>query len=418
MKLLKPFRGLRPPRGLASQVASPPYDVISRQEAIGLAKGNPLSFLHINKPEIDCPLEMSSHDQRVYSQGADNFKRFIEEGTLHQDESSCFYLYQQTFRGHKQLGLVAVASIDAYESNAIKKHELTRPEKEDDRVFHMDALNAQVGPVMLTYKANQSIDALFTELICNPAEYDFEATDGTRHTLWVVADAEHIAEIESIFATVSSLYIADGHHRSAAASRVRNMRREANSNHSGEESYNQFLVTVFPDNQMQILDYNRIVKDLNGLDASEFLEAVSQRFSIEKVGNKNDATPAGRTCFGIYVDDCWYRARVKEEVVESFSGDDPTAALDVNLLQECLLGPVLGILDQRLDKRVDFVGGIRGLKELERKVDGGEFAAAIALYPTSVESLMEVADANKVMPPKSTWFEPKLKSGLVTHLIS
>ncbi len=414
MKLIKPFRGLRPSRELADSVASHPYDVLSREEAFELAKENPFSFLHINKPEVDMDASVDAHDSSVYEKGRENLDRFQAEGTLKQDDGEKLYVYKQVMGDHAQVGLVAVASVEAYENNLIKKHEFTRPEKEDDRVDHMVALDAQVGPVFLTYKAHVEVDVLIAQVISTEPEYDFEAEDGTRHVFWVIKDVTLSASIESAFSEIENLYVADGHHRSAAASRVRQLYQKKNPDHTGHESYNYFLVVLFPDNQIQILDYNRVVKDLRGSDSTVFLEKLSTCFDIQKTDLQN-AKPSRAGEFALYLDRQWYRLCANDNLTARVDDADPVRSLDVSILQDFILTPLLGIIDQRTDKRVDFVGGIRGLAELEKRVDSGEWAAAIALYPTSIESLMAIADANEVMPPKSTWFEPKLKSGLVIH---
>ncbi|MDA1370432.1 MAG: DUF1015 family protein [Proteobacteria bacterium] len=417
MKLIKPFRGLRPARELAARVASPPYDVLNREEALALAKDNPYSFLHINKPEIDVDTAVSVYDKSVYAKGSDNLKRFIGEGILQQDAEESLYVYKQVMGEHEQVGLVAVASVQAYEQNLIKKHEFTRPDKEDDRVHHMDALGAQVGPVFLTYKARDEIDALIARVTRTEPEYDFVADDGTRHVFWVVDDGALSKLIESAFEKVNVLYVADGHHRSAAAQRVKHLYADRNEDHTGEESYNFFLVVLFPDDQMQILDYNRVVKDLNGMTAQEFFDALSGNFNIEEVASAALAKPRNAREFAVFLEKRWRKLSVNQTLAAKINADDPVQSLDVSIMQNAIFTPLLGIQDQRTDKRVDFVGGIRGLAELEKRVNSGEWQAAIALYPTSIESLMAIADANEVMPPKSTWFEPKLRSGLVVHLL-
>ena len=414
MKLIKPFRGLRPIRELAVKVASHPYDVLNREEAFDLAKDNLLSFLHINKPEVDMDVSVDVHDQSVYEKGRENLDRFQREGTLKQDSEEKLYVYKQVMGEHEQVGLVAAASVDAYENNLIKKHEFTRPEKEDDRVNHMVALDAQVGPVFLTYKAHTEVDALIAKVLATDAEYDFEAEDGTRHVFWVVEDATVSADIETAFADIKHLYIADGHHRSAAASRVKHLRQKYNLDHTGSEPYNYFLAVLFPDNQMQILDYNRIVKDLRGADSGTFLEKLSTNFDIQKI-DRQSAKPSSAREFALYLNKQWYKLKSNDNLTSQIDEANPVSSLDVSILQDYVFTPLLDIVDQRTDKRVDFVGGIRGLAELERRVDTEDWAAAFALYPTSIESLMSIADAGEVMPPKSTWFEPKLKSGLVVH---
>ncbi len=416
MKLLKPFRGLRPRRDLASRVASHPYDVLNREEAYELAKDNPYSFLHINKPEVDVDSSVDVYDPAVYAKGAENLKGFMEEGVLQRDAADSLYVYKQVMGDHEQVGLVAAASVQAYEDGLIKKHEFTRPQKEDDRVAHMDALGAQVGPVFLTYQADTEIDALIAQVTAAEPEYEFDAEDGTHHVFWVVADNGLASAIEAAFDKVSHLYVADGHHRSAAAQRVKHLYEERNPDHTGNESYNWFLVVVFPHNQMQILDYNRIIADLNGATAEAFLTSLTENFTVEQTDVA--AAKPGRTHeFGLYVEGQWYKLTASESLLQSIDPTDPVQSLDVDIMQRAILSPLLGIEDQRTDRRIDFVGGIRGLEELEKRVDSGEWQAAIALYPTSVESLMAIADANQVMPPKSTWFEPKLKSGLIVHVL-
>lgn len=417
MKLIKPFRGLRPTRDLAAKVASHPYDVLNREEAAELAKDNPFSFLRINKPEIDVAADVGIHDQAVYDKGAENLKRFISEGTLVQDSEEKLYVYKQVMGRHEQVGLVAVASVDAYEKGLIKKHEYTRPDKEDDRVEHMDALNAQVGPVFLTYKSKTAIDLLIDKVTLTTPEYEFDAEDGTHHVFWVIEDLALSADIESQFAEVDCLYVADGHHRSAAASRVKHLNAKRNDEHVGDEPYNFFLVVLFPHDQMQILDYNRVVKDLNGQSGVEFLAALEKTFAVKPVANAAAAKPRQEKEFALYLPGQWYSLVPSSALMDSIDASDPVKRLDVSLLQDSIFTPHLNILDQRTDKRVDFVGGIRGLSGLEKRVDSGVCQAAIALYATSIESLMDVADVDEVMPPKSTWFEPKLKSGLVVHLL-
>ena len=416
MKLIKPFRGLRPSRVLAAKVASHPYDVLNRSEAYELAKDKPHSFLHINKPEVDIDEAVDVHDPSVYDKGRENLDRFIEEGTLQRDDEEMFYVYKQVMGTHEQIGLVAVASIDAYETNHIKKHEFTRPDKEDDRVFHMDALNAQVGPVFLTYKADDDVDRLMAQVVETTPEYDFEAEDGTQHTFWVVEDVALSANIEAAFADISTLYVADGHHRSAAAARVRHLHQERNPDHGGDESYNFFLVVLFPDDQVQILDYNRVVQDLQGASATDFQASLEANFHVEPSDLEN-AKPGKAGEFGFYTDGQWYKLRANANLLAGIDNQDPVKRLDVSILQDSIFTLLLGIEDQRTDKRVDFVGGIRGLQELQKRVDSGQWQAAFALYPTSIESLMAIADADEVMPPKSTWFEPKLKSGLIVHML-
>ncbi len=413
MSVIKPFKGLRPKKELAEKVASPPYDVLNSTEARIMAKDNPYSFLHINKPEIDLPEGIDLYSEEVYLKGAENLKKFIREEILVQDKTDNFYIYRQIMGEHSQVGLVAGASVEEYQQGLIKKHELTRADKEQDRVNHVHHLNAQTGPVFLTYKAVPAIDALVAKIMNRPAENDFTAEDGIRHTLWVVNQPDEIQALREEFKALDALYVADGHHRSAAATRVKEMRQAQNPHHSGDEEYNYFLSVIFPHNQMYIMDYNRVVADLNGLSKEAFLKETGRKFSVTPVGRALDK-PKQKHHFVMYLDGQWYQLIAREG---TFHAQDPVENLDVSILMQNLLVPVLGIGDPRKDKRIDFVGGIRGLQELQRRVDSGEMAVAFGLFPTSIEDLMAIADAGKTMPPKSTWFEPKLRSGLVTHLL-
>ena len=417
MKLIKPFCGLRPTRDLASRVASHPYDVLNRKEAREIAKDNPYSFLHINKPEIDLDSKIDAYDRKVYQKGRENLDQFIEQGVLELDEEANYYVYKQIMGTHEQVGLVAVASVDAYEKNLIKKHEFTRPDKEDDRVKHMDSLSAQVGPVFLTYKSVDAVNELIEQTMETESEYDFEADFNTRHVFWVVRDRNMVAKIDAAFEEVNHLYVADGHHRSAAAQRIKRLSQGRNPNHTGEESYNFFLVVLFPDKQVQILDYNRVVKIESNMFPTRLLNDIGKYFDVIKVESATMAKPSIPRCFGLYLNNCWYQLTVNNKLRAQIDENNPTESLDVSIMQNTVFEPLLGIKNQRTDKRVDFVGGIRGLEELEKRVNSGKWQAAVAFYPTSVESLMAIADADEVMPPKSTWFEPKLKSGLVVHML-
>ncbi len=412
MPLIRPFPGLRPAAGRAADVAAPPYDVLDSNEARDRAAGKPWSFLHISKPEIDLPPQTDPYDASVYAKGRENFEHMLKQGVLQQDAIPCYYFYRLVMGTHQQTGLVAAARVTDYDSNRIRKHEFTRPDKEDDRVRQIDALNAQTGPVFLTYKHHGAIDALAAEVTAGAPDMDVTADDGVRHSLWVVSDAAQIALITTTFDAMNCLYIADGHHRSAAASRVAAARKAANPAHNGEEAYNYFLSVIFPDNQMQIMDYNRVIKDLNGMSTDGFRTAIEQAFTVAATDGPCKPAQAGE--FGMYLGGQWYRLTIKADLIPQ---DDPVKRLDVSLLQDNLIRPLLGIDDPRRDKRIDFVGGIRGLKELERRVDNGGMAVAFALFPTSMAQLMAVADAGEVMPPKSTWFEPKLADGLVSHLL-
>ena len=412
MPLIRPFAGLRPRPEVAAQVIAPPYDVLSADEARARASGKPWSFLHVSRPEIDLPSHTDPYDPKVYAQGRENFQRQITDGVLQPDPAPCYYFYRLVMGEHTQTGLVAVASVADYDINRIRKHEFTRPDKEDDRVRQIDALNAQTGPVFLTYRHTSVIDQLAATITAGAADVAVTADDGVRHSLWVVRDAKALDLITRTFDAMPCLYIADGHHRSAAASRVAAARRAAHPRHTGQEPYNYFLAVIFPDNQMQIMDYNRVIKDLNGLTAEALLQKVADAFQVQPLSAPVRPGMAGE--FGMYLSGRWYRLRIKPERIPRH---DPVRRLDVSLLADNLIAPLLGISDPRRDKRIDFVGGIRGLQELERRVNSSEMAVAFALYPTAMADLMAVADANEVMPPKSTWFEPKLADGLVSHLL-
>ena len=412
MSVIKPFKGLRPTKQYAEKVASHPYDVINSEEAREIAKGNPFSFLHVNKPEIDLPAGTDLHSEAVYEQGAKNLKKIIDDGIIVQDEKPCFYIYKQVMGSHEQIGLVAGASVEEYDNDLIKKHELTRIDKENDRVNHLLSLNAQVGPVFLTYAAKDYIDAIIAELVKNKPEYDFVSDDGIKHIFWVVSDEKYISNIQQEFAQIDYLYVADGHHRSAAASRACQELKSKNPNHSGEEEYNYFLTVIFPHNQMYIMDYNRVVKDLSGLSKQEFLDKISSKFLVREFSATDSYKPAVKHDFGMYLDGIWYKLSA---IPGTWNEAEPIERLDVSILFDNLLEPILGIGNPRTDKRIDFVGGIRGMQELEKRVNSGEMTVSFSLFPTSIEDLMAIADAGKTMPPKSTWFEPKLRSGLVIH---
>ncbi|MHB8743064.1 MAG: DUF1015 domain-containing protein [Sulfuricaulis sp.] len=412
MSLIRPFAGLRPAPGRAADVLAPPYDVLSTEEARACAQGKPWSFLHISKPEIDLPVGIDPHSRSVYAKGSENFSQMLSHGVLQRDPDSYYYVYRLVMGAHRQTGIVATASVPDYDINRIRKHELTRPEKEDDRVHQIDALNAQTGPVFLTYRFSPEVDAITEKVACGTPDVNVTADDGVRHTLWVMRNREQIDAITRIFDATDRLYIADGHHRSAAASRVAAARRAANPKHTGSESYNYFLSVIFPDNQMQILDYNRLILDLSGLGRDTFLKRIESVFSLKPEPAAVKPTCAGE--FGLYLKGQWFRMKIREERIPK---NDPVKRLDVSLLQDNLISPILGINDPRRDKRIDFVGGIRGLQELTRRVDSGEMACAFSLHPTSIADMMAVADAGQVMPPKSTWFEPKLADGLVSHVL-
>ena len=407
---LKPFRAYRPRPERARDVASFPYDVISSEEARELARGNPHSFLHVCKPEIDLPPEVDVHDDRVYAKGRENLYRFIAEGTLARDPAPCLYVYQQRMGGHVQAGIVGLCSMREYERDLIKKHEYTRPDKEDDRTRHVSESDAHAEPVFLAFRARPEIDALMSAAMARPPAYDFVAADGIGHALWVVSDAGEIAALTRAFAAVPCLYVADGHHRTAAAVRHGQAMRAKHPAAGPDAPHESFMAVVFPHDRLQILDYNRVVQDLNGLTAEQFLAKVGERFTVAPAAS---ASPEAPRTFGLYLDGRWHRLTAKPG---TYPADDPVRGLDVSILQENLLAPVLGIGDPRTDRRIDFVGGIRGTAELEKRCRAG-WAAAFALYPTSLAELMRVADAGEVMPPKSTWFEPKLRSGLTVRVI-
>jgi uncharacterized protein (DUF1015 family) len=413
MPLIKAFRGLRPTRESASAVAAPPYDVMSGAEARAMVKGKPWSFLHISRPEVDLPEGCNPYAPEVYAKARENLDAMLAGQVLMQDEQPSYYIYRLTMGSHVQVGLVCVASVAAYDQDRIKKHEFTRPAKEDDRVRQIEALAAQTGPVFLVYRSDPEVDALLTAVTREvEPELTVTAEGDVRHEIWLLSDPERVARLTRLFDQMPSIYVADGHHRSAAASRVTANRQAQNSAHTGEENYNYFLSVIFPHNQMQILPYNRVVRDLNGLDKGAFISRIEVRFSIESSRDAVQPTKPGE--FGMYLDGNWYRLTLDPGRIP---WDDPVSSLDVSLLSGELIEPILGISDQRRDERIDFVGGIRGLAELERRVDSGEMAVAFSFYPTSMESLMAVADAGEVMPPKSTWFEPKLADGLVSHLL-
>ncbi len=412
MSLIRPFTGLRPALNRAEEIAAPPYDVLSSEEARVRAAGKPWSFLHISKPEIDLPPGTDIYAPEVYAKAAENLGKMLAEGVLVRDALPCYYVYRLVMGTHSQTGLVAAASVADYDTNRIRKHEFTRPDKEDDRVRQIDVLNAQTGPVLLAYPSAPEVDAILQRASGGVPDADVVADDGIRHTIWVIRDGAVQKQITAAFDAMHALYIADGHHRSAAASRVAAARRAANPKHTGEESYNYFLSVIFPHHQMKIMDYNRVMADLNGMNAEQFLESISKNFSVQK--SAAQAKPGKPGEFGLYLPGQWYRLQIRTDLIPV---NDPVACLDVSLLQNHLIAPVFGITDPRRDKRIDFVGGIRGLAELEKRVDSGEMAAAFALFPTRMEGLMAVADANEVMPPKSTWFEPKLADGMVSHVL-
>ena len=404
MTLIKPFRALRPAPGRAPEVLAPPYDVLTSAEARERAKGKPWSFLHISKPEIDLDPATDPYDKAVYAKAAENLERMVSDGILVRDAEPCYYVYRLTWRGHTQTGLAAVASLADYAINRIRKHELTTPVKEDDRVRQIEAINAQTGPVMSGYPNAPEIDAILAQTAAGKPEVDVTADDGVRHQLWRIVDTSTIDKLTRAFEALPAIYIADGHHRSAAAARVAAAR-------AGEGSHSYFLSVIFPDREMTILDYNRVVKDLNGHSAEQFLAKLRGNFSI--ASSEKPVRPRSSHEFGMYLAGRWYRLTIRPELVPQ----DPIGRLPITILARNVIEPLLGIMDPRTDKRIDFVGGARGLSELERRVASGEMAVGFALYPTQMGDLMAVADAGGIMPPKSTWFEPKLADGMVNHVL-
>lgn len=412
MAVLKAFKGLRPPEELAKRVASRPYDVLNSEEARKEAEGNEHSLLHIIKPEIDLDPEVDVHAQEVYDKAKENFQKFQDKGWLVQDTDEYLYIYGQTMWGKTQYGLVGCASVDDYLNNIIKKHELTRPDKEEDRMKHVRINNANVEPVFFSYPAHPELDGIIKKIVReNPPEYDFVADDGIGHHFWVISDPQQIDRIISLFAEIPATYVADGHHRTAAAALVGKEKREMNKAHNGSEEYNYFLAVHFPDDQLTIIDYNRVVKDLNGLTPVEFLTKLKGSFTIEDKGPEI-YKPDELHNFSMYLEGKWYSLTAKEG---TYDDADPIGVLDVTILSNQVLEPVLGIEDLRRSTRIDFVGGIRGLGELKKRVDSGEMKVAFALFPVSMKQLIDIADSGNIMPPKTTWFEPKLRSGLVIH---
>jgi len=413
MATIKPFRALRPPVALAERVAALPYDVMNTDEAKQMAADNPYSFLHISRPEIDLPAAIDVHSEQVYQKGSENLAGFLESEILLQDAADSYYVYRQIMGTVVQTGLVVCSGVDDYQQGIIKKHELTRADKEEDRVRHIDVLNANDEPVFYTFRHDATVNGLLQSVTAAKPEYDFKTADNVRHTLWVVSDRDVIDAFTRAFATIPTLYVADGHHRSAAASRVRDIRRRDNLRHTGSEEYNYFLTVIFPDNELNIMPYNRAIKDLNGHTVAEFMTLVSRNFEITPLHGRPENKE--HHLFGMYLAGRWYELSAREE---SFDPADPVGCLDVSILQNNLLSPVLGVRNPRTDQRIHFVGGIRGDGELERLVAGGEYEVAFSLFHTTIDELMALADADKIMPPKSTWFEPKLRSGLFVHLLS
>lgn len=412
MAVIKPFKGIRPPQNLVEKVASRPYDVLNSDEARAEAEGNPMSLYRIIKPEIDFEPGTDEHEEKVYEKALENFRMFRREGWLVQDDTEKYYVYAQTMNGKTQYGLVVCAHVDDYMEGRIKKHELTRKDKEEDRMKHVRVNNANIEPVFFAYPQHSELDAIVAEIIKNKPEYDFVAPgDGFGHHFWVIDNAQTISRITELFADIPALYIADGHHRSAAAALVGDEKRRNNPNHTGNEEYNYFMAVCFPDNQLNIIDYNRVVKDLNNLTDEEFIAGLSQNFEVVKMG-ESIYKPNKLHNFSLYLSGNWYSLTAKPG---TYNDQDPIGVLDVTISSNLILDEILDIKDLRTDKRIDFVGGIRGLDELKKRVDSGEMRVALALYPVSMKQLIDIADTGNIMPPKTTWFEPKLRSGLVIH---
>ena len=416
MAIVKPFRGIRPPKNLVEKIESYPYDVLSSEEARKSASDNEMSFYHVNMPEINFPDDVVAENPRVYEEARKQFKSFLDKGWLKQDSDEYYYLYAQSLSPDKtQYGLVVAASASDYHKGVIKRHELTRREKEDDRMRHVLATDANVGPAFFAYPDNDTLNSIISRYAHTEPEYDFVAPeDGFRHRFWVINNSEDIATITQEFAKMPALYIADGHHRSAAAVRVADEKAKANPQNTGKEEYNFFMAVCFPASELTILDYNRVVKDLNGMSTEDFLKALEKDFVVTQVGT-DEYRPRHRHEFSLYVDGSWYSLTARPG---TYDDNDPIGSLDVDISSRLILDKLMGIKDLRSDKRVDFVGGLRGLKELKNRVDSGEMRWALALYPVSMEEIMKIADSGNIMPPKATWFEPKLRSGLVIHKLS
>lgn len=411
MAIFRPFKALRPTPEYASRVAALPYDVMNSEEARIMTEGNPFSFLHVDKAEIDLPTCTDIYCDEVYAKAKENLQKLENDGICKTDEAPCFYIYRQIMNGRAQTGLVGCAWVDDYINNRIKKHELTRADKEADRIRHVDTCDANTGPIFLCYKGQSKINSIIEEYQKGKPEYDFVTADGIQNTVWVIADREACNELSQLLSEVGDYYIADGHHRCASAVNVAKMRREQNPDYNGTEEFNFFLAVLFPAESLEIMDYNRVVNDLNGNSETEFIDKISEKFLVEDAPCEGPYHPEKKHTFGMYMGGKWYKLTAKDG---TFDAQNPVDRLDVSILQKNLLTPVLNIGDPRTDKRIDFIGGIRGLGELERLVNGG-MAVAFSMYPTTLEDLMAIADANLIMPPKSTWFEPKLLSGLFIH---
>ena len=411
MAVMRPFKAIRPAKDLADKVAALPYDVMNSDEAREEVKGNEYSFLHVDKAEIDLDPSIDIYDKKVYEKASSNLNNMIDNGVLIQDEKPCLYVYRQVMNGRSQTGLVGCASIDDYINNVIKKHEFTRADKEQDRINHVDYCDANTGPIFLTYRENKEISEIINKWTKTEPVYDFVSPDGIGHIVWVIDNQDDIDKLQKLFSDVDYLYIADGHHRSASAVKVGLKRREENPNYTGDEEFNYFLSVAFPDAELMVMDYNRVVKDTNGLTTEEFIKKIEEKFEVEEYKEEGAYRPVEKHTFGLYIDKKWYVLKAKPD---SYDADNPVTSLDVAILQNNLLTPILGIQDPRTDKRIDFIGGIRGLGELERRANS-DMHLAFSMYPTGVEDIMNVADMGEVMPPKSTWFEPKLRSGLFIH---
>ena len=409
MAVIRKFKAIRPTSEMAEAVAALPYDVVNSEEAREMTKDKPYSFLHVDKAEIDLPVDTDIYSPQVYAKAKENLDKLVSDGILVQDNKPMLYVYELTMDGISQTGLVACTSIDEYLNGIIKKHELTREDKEQDRIRHVDICNANTGPIFLAYRTVDEISAIIENVKKNAPVYDFTAEDGIKHRAWVIDNDETANKLIELFKAVPNLYIADGHHRNASAAKVGLKRRAEHPDYTGDEEFNYYLAVIFPSDQLKIMDYNRVVKDLNGMTSEEFMNKLAEKFDIHEAEGK--AKPEKQYDFGMYLDKKWYMLTARENL----RVNDAVAGLDVSILQDNVLIPILGIGDIRTDKRIDFVGGIRGLGELERRVDSGEMKVAFAMYPTSIDQLMTIADENKIMPPKSTWFEPKLRSGLFIH---
>ena len=409
MAIIRPFKAIRPTKELAERIAALPYDVMNSDEAREMVKDNPYSFLHVDKAEVDLPKEIDVYDDKVYEKAKENLDKMIDGGLYIEDEKPNYYIYRQVMKGRSQTGLVACASIDDYNNNIIKKHELTREEKEIDRINHVYKCEAHTGPIFLTYRENKDISKIVNEWVKKEPIYDFKADDGVSHTVWIIDDEDTVNKLQDLFKTVKYLYIADGHHRSASAVKVGHIKRAEKENYTGEDEFNFFLSISYPDSELEVLDYNRTVKDLNGLSKEEFLSKVKENFEV--IENNEQVKPKEKHTFGMYLENQWYLLKAKKDI---FNPDDPVDRLDVSILQNNLLRPILGIDDPRKSKRIKFIGGIRGINELEKRANT-DMKVSFSMYPTTIEDIMAIADSGETMPPKSTWFEPKPRSGLFIH---